>query len=85
MAFVELMHFLMLIRKWIADFFSLRPHQNVGPTEGRRDQRRQRTVDNLNEQPVITDLTQMDPCWLQQVMFLVHGCVHGGVVWCGVA
>jgi hypothetical protein len=68
LAFVELMHFLMLIRKWIADFFSRRPHQNVGPTEGRRDQRRQRSVDDVDKQPVIIGRgRRWDPCLLQRV------------------
>jgi hypothetical protein len=78
----------MLIRKWSADFFLLRPHQNVGPSQGRCDQRRQRSVDDdVGEQPV-----DVDARWIRSLFLLLHirTWVGGLVVrvetwWCGVS
>jgi hypothetical protein len=72
-AFVEQMHFVMLIRKWSADFFSLRPHQNVGPSQGGRDQRRQRSVDDdVGEQPVDVDARWICCVWALHIGLCVH-------------
>jgi hypothetical protein len=46
--------FVMQIRKWIANNFSRRPHQNMGPAEGRRDQRR-RSIYSFDYQPIILE------------------------------